>query len=184
MTMEGESATCSRVKWFWAWDAPKEEKWLERMAREGWFLVSGGIVFRFVRGTPSECRYRLDYRTESGQALSEYLGLCRDAGWEHVDRFANWHYFRCADPAAPELHTDPESLAASYKRLLVFLVILLVLNLGFSLNAHFGRSVGLDSYFQAIQWVHFGLVGLLTYGIFRISGFIRQLRASTRHRAL
>lgn len=180
--MQGESATCSRVKWFWAWDAPKEEKWLERMAREGWFLVSGGIVFRFVRGTPSECRYRLDYRSETGQALSEYIDLCRDAGWEHVDRFANWHYFRCADPTAPELHTDPESLAASYKRLLVLLIILLVLNLALSMNAHFGSRGDLAGFHRTIQWVHLGLAALLVYGVYRIGAFVRELRDSGQRR--
>ena len=81
--------TCTRLRLFWAWDAPKEEKWLEKMARDGWLLTRGGIRFHFVRATPAECRYRLDYRTESGPALSEYLNLCHDAGWQHVCRFTN-----------------------------------------------------------------------------------------------
>lgn len=175
--MQAEPATCTRVKFFWAWDAPKEEKWLEQMARDGWLLVRGGVVFRFARGTASECRYRLDYRTETGSALHEYLNLCRDAGWEHVDRFANWHYFRCLDPAAPELHTDPESLAASYKRLLALLVGVLILNVVLFLPHATTGSARFGAFYQATEWIRFGLMGLLAYGIYRIAAFIRRLHA-------
>lgn len=181
--MQTDTATCTRVKWFWAWDAPKEEKWLERMAREGWFLVSGGIVFRFRRGTPAECRYRLDYRTETEASLKEYIGLCQDAGWEHVARFANWHYFHCSDPEAPELHTDPESLAERYKRLLAVLVVLLMVNLLLFASRPQDAPSRFEGFYSAMDWIRAGVVALLAYAIIRIGTFIRRLRAGAPHGA-
>lgn len=169
------SETKTAVRFYFAWEAEKEERWLEEMARAGWHLTSGGIVFRFRRGEAAEVRYRLDYRNEHGEALREYVGLCRDAGWEHVARFGGWLYFRTADAAAPELYTDAASLAERYKRLIALLAVLLVVNVSGAARFvdHPGRF---DALRDAIYLVQTGVVLLLVYAIVMLGLRWRRLR--------
>ncbi len=170
--------TRTKMRWFWAWDAGKEERWLEQMAREGWHLAGGGIIFTFIKGTPAEMRYRLDWRTGRGEDLKEYFCLCRDAGWERVCGFGSWHYFRTADASAPELYTDRESLVERYRRLLALIVVLAipnVMSLGATFSYNAGSLEGLATVFRA---VHVALVALLLYGAVRMFLFIRQLKAA------
>jgi len=113
----------------WAWNNEKEERWLSRMARSGWHLTAPkGIFYRFAKGEPAGVVYRLDYQRPARGNLKEYLGLFKDAGWEHVGEFANWHYFRirAGEGPAPEIHTDPESKIAMFRRLLASLGIVSV----------------------------------------------------------
>lgn len=178
------AVTRTKWKWFWAWDAPKEEKWLEQMACDGWRLVRGGIVFEFVKAAPEQCRYRLDYRTESGSDLREYIGLCRDSGWEHVCRFAGWHYFRTADPKAPELHSDPASLAERYTKLLALLIILLALNLSLFNTQRWPRGDHWGDFLWAVNVLRGALVVVLCYAVFRIASYIRKLKSDSSRSAL
>ncbi|MBE0659236.1 MAG: DUF2812 domain-containing protein [Bryobacteraceae bacterium] len=179
----GDAATITRLRFFTAWNAEAEERWLEQMARQGWHLTRGGILFKFRQGAPSMVRYRLDYRSETGTKLREYLDLCRDAGYEHVYQFASWHYFRTSDPAAPELHTDPASLADSYKRILALLAFILLVNLPFILSPpRHSRLADWSLVWFFINSIRLFLVVVLGYGIIRMAIRIRELRAkSTRH---
>lgn len=179
--MNGNTERLTRVRWFWAWDAPKEERWLEQMARDGWHLVSGGIRFQFRRGAPSECRYRLDYRTERKADLEEYLDLCRQSGWEMVSRFGAWYYFRNFDPDAPELHSDPSSLADRYRRLLALLIILLSMNVVLFVTRP-AHSPRLDFFYQVAEFLRFGAMALLAFGVIRIGLYIRDLQRESASR--
>jgi len=114
---------------YWAWNDDKEERWLRRMAQAGWHLVRPrGFFYRFEKGDPADIVFRLDYQGPSKSDRREYLGLFKDAGWEHVAEFSNWHYFRIAagDGPAPEIHTDVESRIAKYRRLLGLLAIIML----------------------------------------------------------
>lgn len=181
MTMS-KAVTITRFRLFTAWNAAAEEKWLEQMAGQGWHLVRGGILFKFRRGEPAQVRYRLDYRTETRAKLREYLDLCRDAGWEHVYQFGNWHYFKTSDPSAPELHTDPASLADRYKRILVLLVFLLLVNIPFLTTPRASEPPDWVTAWSVFNVIRAGLILLLGYGILRIGFMIRELKAkSSRH---
>lgn len=168
--------TKTEVRWFWAWDGAKEERWLEAMAREGWHLVSGAIIYTFVKGAPAEVRYRLDWRTGTTASLREYFDLCRDAGWERVCGFGSWHYFRTADTAAPELYTDRESLVERYRRLLALIVVVTIPN-AMSLLTNWGRD---GEFLTALRVTQAVLVAVLLYGIVRMSLFIRGLKAGVK----
>lgn len=111
------------IRWFWAWNDDKEERWLEQMARGGWHLVSGPFLYTFEKGVPAEVRYRLDYQSDA-KGIDEYLRLCRDSGWERVFHFAGWQYMRTASSEAPEIYTDDASRVAKYQRLLAICVTL------------------------------------------------------------
>jgi hypothetical protein len=177
--MQAGIETRKAVRWFWAWDAKKEERWLEEMARAGWHLTKGGIVFTFVKGQPAEVRYRLDWRLGGSGELKEYLDLCRDAGGERVCAFNNWHYFRTAAAAVPELYTDRSSLIERSRKLTVWIAILGLPNLLFTLSGPHERA-GAFSQFYAGAWpVQLALSGLIGYAVFRMWRLIRQLKGDS-----
>jgi len=169
------------LKWFWAWQDEQEEAWLESLSRErGFHLASVGPfgTYTFRVGSPQPMIYRLDYQYLKGQDEPSYLQLFADAGWEHVDRMSNWHYFRRPEvPGEPrEIFTDPASKAAKYRRLVPFLFILslaLAVELRSSLDIPYSLS-----WLEAIRFLLFCVLMLLLYSMIRIGLRIRQL---TRH---
>lgn len=101
------------------YDAAAQQAWLEDLAARGLFLSAygrGGAWASFQKGEPKTVRYRL----EPMGSKNEWLPLDRrDAygalGWNHVTTIGNaFHVWRCDDPAAPELDTDPEVRAMAY----------------------------------------------------------------------
>lgn len=78
----------------WAWNDDKEERWLEKMSQEGWHLTSPSFVYRFEKGDPADMVYRMDFQSLRKTDIKEYLGLFKDAGWEHVGRFGAWYYLK------------------------------------------------------------------------------------------
>lgn len=106
-------------KVFWAWQEEEEQEWLKEMARQGWILKRTRPPFyTFERGEPADVEFRLDFKSTPDTDFAEYLQLFSDAGWEHVDRWGSWIYFR--RPAGSgtdlDLYTDNRSRAERYKR--------------------------------------------------------------------
>ena len=95
---------------------------LEDLAAKGWFYVPSWILFRFAsfeRGTPKAVRYRLEPAPQKEKCPDqERRDTYRLLGWTYVDTISKtMHLWRCDDPEAPELHTDPETEAQAYDRL-------------------------------------------------------------------
>jgi len=131
--MKNEKLTKRVVKVIFAWKDEKEEKWLEQEAEQGWKLISAAPYFyTFQRSEPEKVTYRLDYKLTLDKDYQEYLSLFRDAGWELVVTFANWHYFRIArqDGATPEIYNTGKTKAQKYRRLLwgLFPLLLVFIN--------------------------------------------------------
>jgi len=160
-------------RWFSAWNDDKEEHWLEKMAQEGWHLVSGPFPYCFEQGAPANVRYRLDYRS-SDKGLEEYLSLCSDAGWERVCQFSGWHYFRTARADAPEIYTDLESRIAKYRRLLGVAALLAVTTM--AANYSVLSDSGHDRVVLVIRWVVVVLAVLWVYILSRLALHIRGLK--------
>lgn len=91
------------------------QEWLDEMARQGLFLKEINPRFdraEFEPGAPAPVRYRLDPVARKGKEDDEHVALYEQMGWSYVDRIGRWYYiFSCADPEAPELYSDPQSLA-------------------------------------------------------------------------
>lgn len=166
-------------RFYWAWEDHREEVWLERMAREGWQLVQGGVLFTFQRAEPAEVRYRLDYRPGGSGGLKDYLLLFRDAGWEHVCSFFGWQYFRSpAEANAPEIYTDTTSRIEKYQRLKKLILVLFIVNLwnGVSLLATAPSHSSFASLFEVLRVAPLAVAGFLAYGAWRLNGLISRLR--------
>lgn len=95
---------------------------LEDLAAKGWFYVPSWIWFGFASfewGMPKAVRYRLEPAAKKEKCPDwERRDTYRFLGWEYVDTIGKtMHLWRCDDPEAPELHTDPETEAQAYDRL-------------------------------------------------------------------
>ena len=106
------------------WDIQGIELWLNELAAKGYELKKfskfwyGRAEFR-----PSEeakhCRYRLDPIGKDERELRERAANYRELGWRFVEQIGNLYaVYRCDDPEAPELYTDPESLGWAMKKLI------------------------------------------------------------------
>lgn len=102
-----------------AWDVEGMERWLEDMAEKGWFLAEDGFFFgvaAFERGEPKRVKYRLAAARKPGGIFADNMGapdaeqleLSSRYDWEYLDRRGEFHIYRCLDPEARELNTDPE----------------------------------------------------------------------------
>jgi len=112
------SLTMIRWRYFFAYQDPQQEAWLEEQARRGLHLTRPGLFrFEFVQGEPRDEKYRLDFQTLRGAARTEYLGLFRDAGWEYLGQIANRYYFRAGPHAmSPEIFSDVDSRKERIRR--------------------------------------------------------------------
>lgn len=94
------------------------EEWLEEMARLGLFLhkIDNNRAV-FLLGEPQPLRYRLDPMSK-GYIPEERRLLYAQAGWEFVTTMPMEYFYiySCADPEAPELHSDPQVLAYAMNR--------------------------------------------------------------------
>ena len=102
------------------WDFAGLQNWLNEQARAGyalekwpgfWFI--GRVIFR---EDPSavHARYCLDpIQKHFGEAqLAEQAAAYQELGWNYVGKIWNYYaIYRCDNPQAPELYTDPDSLA-------------------------------------------------------------------------
>ncbi len=73
----------------------KEEKWLRKMANEGWkFLRIAGLnQYYFVRSEPEDIIYQLDYHPNGAYNNEEYRQLFEDCGWEYLQDKFGYSYF-------------------------------------------------------------------------------------------
>ena len=95
---------------------------LEDLAAKGWFYVPSWRFFflaSFEWRLPKTVRYRLEPAGKKGEVPDqERRETYRSLGWEYVDTIGKtMHLWRCDDPEAPELHTDPETEARAYDQL-------------------------------------------------------------------
>lgn len=163
--MSAEMTT--KNKWFWPWEDEKQEAWLGEMSLNGWHLRAVHLLcsYSFEKGRPTSYVYRLDYYQGKASALTEYLQIFQDAGWEYLGELSNWRYWRkpAAKGESAEIFTDRQSKIEKYRRLLgvlAFFLILLVF-MGFNL-----LRTGVRTSADAPAWIiAIYIVGLVAYAL-------------------
>lgn len=111
-------------------DIERIQQWLEELHAQGWALEKVVYFQRlplyavFRQTTAQSVRYRLqpaeDYFAAIDgpyDALRTQQEAYREFGWDYVARLPDFYVFRTADPALPELHTDPKVQAMAMERL-------------------------------------------------------------------
>lgn len=96
------------------WNPGAVEQWLEYEAEKGWYLAACNNWFATLkRGEPRTCRVRIHPQgPERREVCQQRLDAYEEMGWRFaavVERSMDTEFevFYCADPAVPELDTDP-----------------------------------------------------------------------------
>lgn len=108
------------------WDLPGLQNWLNQLSAEGWRLVRWphrsfflGRVSFAQDPQAVHSRYCLDpiWERIGTLELEDRSASYREAGWHYVDKIGKLYaIYRCDDPEAPDLYSDPQSLSWAMKR--------------------------------------------------------------------
>lgn len=92
--MMKETKTCFRF--FSIMDYEKEADFLRKMHKKGWKFVkvSLGGFYGFEACEPEDVVYQLDYNPDGVKHQNEYLQMFKDCGWEYMQDFVGYSYFR------------------------------------------------------------------------------------------
>ncbi|MBE6894469.1 MAG: DUF2812 domain-containing protein [Ruminococcaceae bacterium] len=121
-------------KIFLAWQFEEEEKWLNKMALDGWVLADVGFCrYEFEPCEKGEYQYKLEYlenSTGSKESLN-YINFIEETGAEYVGNYMRWVYFRKKTAGGEEfdIYSDTASKKKYFDRIVAFLKIIAVLNL-------------------------------------------------------
>lgn len=88
--------TKTTVKFFSIMDWEKEQDYLRRMHRQGWKFVrvSALGLYHFVKCEPEDVVYQIDYNKDGSEHREEYVKLFADCGWEYLQDYMGYSYFR------------------------------------------------------------------------------------------
>ena len=105
--------TKTEIKWFSIPEWKKEEKYLREQHKNGWEFVAVNYfgLYHFKKCAPKDVIYQLDYNPESVTQKNEYVQMFQDCGWEYLQNFAGYSYFR---KAASEMDGTEEEIFCDY----------------------------------------------------------------------
>ena len=83
-------------KFFTIADYEKEQDYLREMHNHGWKFkkVSGLCMYHFEECEPMDVIYQLDYNQEGIAHKEEYIQMFEDCGWEYMQDYVGFSYFR------------------------------------------------------------------------------------------
>ena len=148
-----------QFRYFTIYEYEKEEKYLREMHKDGWkfIKVTGFGTYHFEKAVAEDVIYQLDYNQDSKKNRDEYLGMFSDCGWEHLQDYAGYSYFR--KPASEmngeeSIFCDEESKTAMMERVMrgrftplvviffCFLLPQLIINLTVTKNYYIASMFG------------------------------------------
>lgn len=106
--------TKKQFKWFTIFEYEKVQDYLREKHKSGWKFVKvkGFDTYYFEKCTPQDVAYQLDYNKYGLAHKDKYLKMFDDCGWEYIQDYAGYSYFRKAiseDGVAEEIFCDEES---------------------------------------------------------------------------
>lgn len=102
----------------------KEQDFLREQHKNGWKFINLTIpcAYHFERCDPEDVIYQLDYNPEGIAHKDEYITMFRDCGWEYLQDFAGYSYFRkpvtAMQGGEEEIFCDDESRLEMIKRVI------------------------------------------------------------------
>ena len=108
--------TKKEFRYFSIFHHEKEQEYLQEQHRQGWkFLkVTGLGTYHFEECQPENVIYQLDYNQEGIAQSEEYIKMFEDCGWEHIQEYAGYSYFR---KAAEDMEKEEEIFSDDASRL-------------------------------------------------------------------
>lgn len=99
--------TKTEFKYFTIPEWKKEQDYLRQQHKNGWKFsrVSFIGLYHFEKCEPEDVVYQLDYNPEGIAHKEEYVQMFRDCGWEYMQDFFGYSYFR---KPALEMNGDEE----------------------------------------------------------------------------
>lgn len=142
--------TKKQFKYFTIPEYEKEQDYLRMMHKAGWKFVkvTGFCIYHFEKCTPKDVIYQLDYNKEGLNHKEEYVKLFNDCGWEYLQDYMGYSYFRKPVSEAngeEEIFCDEDSKLQMMERvfkgriitlIILFFGVLLPQFLNFLLNLH------------------------------------------------
>ena len=113
--------TRKEMKLFTIAQHKEEEQYLRQQHQAGWKFVkvTGLGIYHFEKCQPEDVVYQLDYNQESAANKEEYIRMFADCGWEYMQEFFGYSYFRkrAADMnGEEEIFCDDSSRLAMMER--------------------------------------------------------------------
>ena len=108
--------TKKEFRYFSIFNHEKEQEYLQEQHRHGWkFLkVTGFGMYHFEECQPEDVVYQLDYNQEGSAQKEEYIKMFADCGWEYMQEYAGYSYFR---KSAKEMDTEESIFCDDSSRL-------------------------------------------------------------------
>ena len=74
----------------------QEQEYLRKQSNSGWRFVNVNALglYHFEKAEPEDVVYQLDYNPEGLTHKAEYVQMFRDCGWEYLQDYAGYSYFR------------------------------------------------------------------------------------------
>lgn len=115
--------TKKQFKWFTIFEYEKEQDYLQNMHKSGWkfIKVKGLGMYHFEKCIPQDVVYQLDYNKEGLTHKEEYLKMFDDCGWEYIQDYVGYSYFRkqvSENGEADEIFCDEESRMQMMERVI------------------------------------------------------------------
>ena len=174
--------TKKEFKLFTIFEYEKEQDYLRKMNKQGWRLVKvkGLGMYHFEKCEPQDVVYQLDYNEEGLANKDEYLKMFEDCGWEYIQDYAGYSYFRKAvsdDGVADEIFCDDESRLQMMQRVVQGRMMpLLILFFAVLLPQFINDLLSDHNYFRA-----FFLGGiLLLYVVIFLEYFVKYTQYKNR----
>ena len=101
--------TKTEIRFFSVPQWKKEEAYLREQHHNGWEFVgiNGLCLYHFRKCEPKDVIYQLDYNPDSVSQKSEYTQMFSDCGWEYLQNYVGYSYFR---KAASEMNGTEEEI--------------------------------------------------------------------------
>ena len=152
--MGGKTKEIKRVwRYYTLADYEKEEQFLSKMAAQGWrFVDTNGFRYTFERCEPEQVVYRIDFSGLDLNERDDYYAMFRDFGWEYLQDFNGFSYFRKNGKGVSEeeleIFSDNSSRIEMMKRVILsklLPVLVMWLGAGMILSTRFLNNILSDS---------------------------------------
>ena len=115
--------TKTEVRFFTITEWEKEQDYLRQQHQKGWKFVRVNFIglYHFEKCEPEDVIYQLDYNPEGLEHKEEYVQMFRDCGWEYLQDYVGYSYFRKPAPASErdaEIFCDDASRLEMMERVL------------------------------------------------------------------
>lgn len=157
------------TKWFWIWQLPKEEQWINEMADHGYGLVHAGrLTFEFEDIEPGKYKYREfmfkgSWDSDKARGFLQFMEEMEIRNVAHVSYPGHTVlYMRYENNGTePEVYSDLDSKIEYEKMLCSYLLPLAIINLlAFIYNICVFLSFMISGRFNPVSLVSFLNLGI------------------------